>query len=113
MDLIVFLPFVALLAWLLVRSGRHEQRVIRGELGGEREPYVLAGECAAIARDGLLQTRRIDTLNRRDSKALVRLQHELAFCKRRVRDRGRDPEADPLVARWRQEIRALRGRSGS
>jgi RsiW-degrading membrane proteinase PrsW (M82 family) len=111
MDLVVFLPFVALLAWLLVRSGRHEQRVIREELGHEHAPFVLEGERAGIANDGLFQTRRIDALHRRDSKALVRLQHELAFRKRRVRDRGRDPEADPLVARWRDQIRKLRRRS--
>jgi RsiW-degrading membrane proteinase PrsW (M82 family) len=111
MDLIVFLPFVALLAWLLVRSGRHEQRVIRDELGSEGEPFVLEGERVAIANDGLFQTRRVDALHRRDSQALVRLQHELAFRKRRVRDRGRDPEGDPLVARWRDEIRELRARA--
>ena len=32
MDVIVFLPFFLLLAWLLVRSGRWEQRAIREEL---------------------------------------------------------------------------------
>ena len=111
MDLIVFLPFVALLAWMLVRSGRWERRVIREELATEGEPFVLEGEQPAIARDGLFRTRRIDALHPRVSKALVRLQHELAFRKQRVRDRGGDPEHDPLVARWRAEIGMLRERT--
>jgi hypothetical protein len=38
----------------------------------------------------------------------VNAQHELAFRKRRARDEGRDPDADPLVAAWRDEIRMLR-----
>ena len=108
LDLIVFLPFVLLLGLLIVRSGRWEQRVIRDELADEREPYVLPEEREAIANDGLFQTRRIDALHRRDSKRLVYLQHELAFRKRRVRDRGGDPERDPLVVLRRVQIRALR-----
>ncbi|MCL4761220.1 MAG: PrsW family intramembrane metalloprotease [Burkholderiales bacterium] len=111
LDLIVFLPFVALLGWMLVRSGRYERLVIRSELDGETAPIVLDEERDAIARDGAFRTRRIDRLHRRVSAALVRLQHELAFRKRRVRDRGGDPEADPLVARWRGEIRRLRARA--
>lgn len=110
LDLIVFLPFVALLGWVLVRSGRWEQRVIREELASEREPFVRASERAAIERDGVFRTRRIDALRPRVSKALVRLQHELAFRKHRVRARGGDPERDPLVARWRDAIRVLRER---
>jgi hypothetical protein len=35
---------------------------------------------------------------------LVNAQHELAFRKRRVRDQGRDPELDPIVAGWRKDI---------
>jgi hypothetical protein len=40
----------------------------------------------------------------------VNAQNELAFRRRRLRDRGFDPEQDPVVARWREEIAALRGR---
>ena len=69
---------------------------------------MLAEERAAIAADGIFRTRRLQALHPRTSGALVRLQHELAFRKHRVRARGGDPERDPLVARWRDEIRRLR-----
>lgn len=108
LDLIVFLPFVLLLGLLLVRSGRWEQRVIREELAAEAEPFVLPGEREAIARSALFGTRRIASARPRHARALVRLQHELAFRKRRVRDRGGDPERDPLVLLRRAQIRALR-----
>jgi hypothetical protein len=91
-----------------VKSGRWEREVIRDELALEPPDVVTAGEMAAVARDGAFRTRRIDRLQRKASAALVRLQHELAFRKRRVRLRGRDPQADPLVARWRDQIRRLR-----
>jgi RsiW-degrading membrane proteinase PrsW (M82 family) len=112
LDLIVFLPFVALLAFMLVRSGRWERDVIGTELADEARDLVTADELGTIRRDGLFSTRRIDRLHRRESAGLVRLQHELAFRKRRVRDRDGDPETDPLVARWRDEIRRLRTRQG-
>jgi hypothetical protein len=44
------------------------------------------------------------------SAALVNAQHELAFRKRRLRDRGFDPELDPLVAARRVQIHSLRAR---
>jgi hypothetical protein len=47
-------------------------------------------------------------VRRRESAALVNAQNELAFRKRRVRDDGKDPERDRLVAGWREEIRRLR-----
>jgi len=110
MNLVVFLPFVLLIAWLLVRSGRWEREVIRSELATEPSDIVTAEEMAAIERDGAFRTRRIDQLHPRESAGLVRLQHELAFRKRRERLRDRDPEDDALVARWREEIRRLRAR---
>jgi RsiW-degrading membrane proteinase PrsW (M82 family) len=112
-NLIVFLPFVLLIGWMLVRSGRWEREVIGSELAGEAPDVVTAEERAAIARDGMFRTRRIDRLRPRASAGLVRLQHELAFRKRRVRLRQRDPEADPLVARWRTAIRRLRATSST
>ena len=45
-----------------------------------------------------------------NSAALVNAQNELAFRKRRLRDRGFDPDSDPVSARWREEIAVLRGR---
>jgi hypothetical protein len=56
----------------------------------------------------MFRTRRIDRARPRASAALVNAQHELAFRKRRVRDEGRDPDADRLVDGWRNEIRRLR-----
>ncbi len=58
--------------------------------------------------DRVYRTRRIDTRNRAASAALVNAQHELAFRKRRLRDRRLDPEADPRVAERRLQIARLR-----
>ena len=108
-ELTVFLPFVALLALALWRSGVWERRVIREELADEIGRTVSTAEYADIAGDRMFRTRRIDPASPRESKALVNAQHELAFRKRRVRDAGRDPESDRLVQRWRDEIRRLTG----
>jgi len=108
MNLVVFLPFVALILFLLWRSGRWERHVIQEELASERGDIVTADEYEQIERDRVFRTRRIVTEGRRQSAALVNAQHELAFRKRRVRDRSGDPEADPLVVGWREEIRKLR-----
>jgi hypothetical protein len=56
----------------------------------------------------MLRTRRIDEMHPRVSAALVNAQHELAFRKRRVREEGNDPEQDPIVAGWREDILRLR-----
>jgi hypothetical protein len=108
-QLTLFLPFVLLLGFGLWRSGVWERRVIREELAGEVGRSVSSAEYDDIARDRAFRTRRIDELHPAVSAALVNAQHELAFRKRRARDEGRDPEADPLVAAWRDEIRMLRG----
>jgi len=108
LNLIVFLPFVLLIAWMLLKSGRSEREAIRSELATEPSDIVTADEMAAIERDGAFRTRRIDRLRPKQSAGLVRLQHELAFRKRRERLRGRDPEDDALIARWREEIRRAR-----
>ena len=108
-ELTVFLPFVAILAAALWRSGVWERRVIREELAPEVGRTVSAREYDEIAGDRMFRTRRIDPVAPRESAALVNAQHELAFRKRRVRDEGRDPERDPLVARWRGQIRRLTG----
>ena len=106
-NLVVFLPFVLLVGFLLWRSGRHERRVICEELEGEVGRAIAPEDMPAIRDDRLLRTRRIDRMNPAASAALVRAQHELAFRKRRVRDRGGDPEADPIVAGWREELDRL------
>jgi RsiW-degrading membrane proteinase PrsW (M82 family) len=107
-QLTVFLPFVVIMALSLWRSGVWERRVIREELADEIGRAVTEAEYVQIVRDRMLRTRRIDRLHPRTSAALVNAQHELAFRKRRVRDEHRDPESDPLVAGWREDIRRLR-----
>jgi len=107
-QLTLFLPFVLLLGFGLWRSGVWERRVIREELADEVGRSVTRGEYGDILRDRAFRTRRIDALHPAVSAALVNAQHELAFRKRRARDEGRDPDADPLVLAWRDEIRMLR-----
>ncbi|HEY7758796.1 MAG TPA: PrsW family intramembrane metalloprotease [Burkholderiales bacterium] len=107
-QLTIFLPFVAIMALVLWRSGVWERRVIREELADEIGRAVTSAEYREIVRDHVLRTRRIDRMRPRASSALVSAQHELAFRKRRVRDQREDPERDPLVAGWREDIRRLR-----
>ena len=59
-ELTIFLPFVAILAVALWRSGVWERRVIREELAAEVEQAVSEREYGAIAADGMFRTRRID-----------------------------------------------------
>jgi len=107
-ELTIFLPFVAIMAIALWRSGVWERRVIREELAEEVGREVSRSEYENIVADRMFRTRRIDRLHPRDSAALVNAQHELAFRKRRVRVGGGDPEQDRLVAGWRAEIARLR-----
>ncbi len=106
-NLVVFLPFVLLVGFLLWRSGRYEREVICEELEGEVGRSIAPEDIPAIRADGILRTRRIDRMNPAASAAMVHAQHELAFRKRRVRDRGGDPESDPLVVGWREELDRL------
>jgi protease PrsW len=111
-DLTVFAPFALLVALALWRSGVWERRVIREELASEIGRSVTPREYESIMADGILRTRRIDQLHPTRSAALVNAQHELAFRKRRVKDRGDDPEQDALVAGWRQDVQRLRRAGG-
>ena len=108
-ELTIFLPFVIILAFALWRSGVWERRVIREELAAEVGRTVSPQEYDEIAADRMFRTRRIDPRYPRASAAMVNAQHELAFRKRRVRDDGRDPEDDRLVAQWREQIGRLTG----
>ena len=107
-NLIIFLPFVMIMLVMLRQSGKWERRVIEEQLAEEVGSAVTSEEYAAIKRDGIFRTRRIDRLDRRRSAALVNAQHELAFRKRYVSAKGGDPGADGLVAGWRREIASLR-----
>jgi RsiW-degrading membrane proteinase PrsW (M82 family) len=108
LELTLFLPFVAIMAVALWRSGRWERRVIREELADEVGSSVSRLEYEQIVADRIFRTRRVDRTRPRESAALVNAQHELAFRKRRVRQEDRDPDRDRLVAGWREEIRRLR-----
>ncbi len=108
LELTLFLPFVAIMALALWRSGRWERRVIREELAGEVGGAVSEREYEQILGDRMFRTRRVERLHPRDSAGLVNAQHELAFRKRRVRQEDRDPDRDRLVAGWREEIRRRR-----
>jgi RsiW-degrading membrane proteinase PrsW (M82 family) len=109
-NLVVFLPFAVLLAVVIYRSGRAERRVILEELREEVGLSVTAEEYAAIATDRILRTRRVDSRHAGVSAALVDAQNELAFRKRRLRDRGHDPATDPRLQQRRAQIAALRQR---
>jgi protease PrsW len=107
-NLVLFLPFVLIILVALRISGKWERRVIQEQLASEVGGAVTPEEFAEICRDGTFRTRRIKSLDRRRSAALVNAQHELAFRKRAVIAEGRDPGTDNLVASWRREIADLR-----
>jgi RsiW-degrading membrane proteinase PrsW (M82 family) len=107
-ELSIFVPFILIIVVALWRSGLWERRVIREELASEVGSLLTTAEYQDILADRMLRTRRIGQLNRRSSVALVNAQNELAFRKRRVRENGGNPEQDPIVAGWRQEILRLR-----
>lgn len=109
-NAVIFLPFVAVVAWLLKISGDWERRVIREELATEIGETITESEYETVLLDRRWRTRRIGRVDRAASRVLVNAQNELAFRKRRVRDRGGDPSVDPGVERWRRAIAAARGR---
>jgi RsiW-degrading membrane proteinase PrsW (M82 family) len=109
-NLVIFLPFALLLAWIIRRSGRWEREVIREELAGEVGRSITAEEFAAVERDSTFRTRRIHASDHAASAALVNAQNELAFRKRRLRDRGFDAEQDPVVGARREVSGARRDR---
>jgi RsiW-degrading membrane proteinase PrsW (M82 family) len=108
LELIIFLPFILLLAVAFWRSSVWERRVIREELKDEVGGALSANEHRDILADGLFQTHRIDPTRRAASAALINAQRELAFRKRRARDQGRNPDRDQLTTEWRRAIERLR-----
>lgn len=109
-NLVIFLPFVLLLAWVIRRSGQWEREVIGEELRSELGRSITEQEYQGVIADRRYRTRRIEGANRAAAEAIVRAQNELAIRKRRLADRGFDPESDPIVAGRRAEIAELRGR---
>ena len=107
-NLLLFLPFVLIVLVTLRASGKWERRVIEEQLASEVGGAVTPEEFAEIRRDGIFRKRRLKSVDRRRSAALVNAQHELAFRKQAVIAEGGDPESDELVASWRGEIADLR-----
>jgi protease PrsW len=108
LQLTIFLPFLLIILVGVWRSGVWERRVIREELADEVGRAVTEREYRDIVGDRMFRTRRIDQAHPDLSAALVNAQHELAFSRHRARRAGRDPEKDPLVAGWQDDIRRLR-----
>ncbi len=108
LQLVIFLPLIVILAVALWRSSVWERKVVREELSDEAGDAVSPREHRDILDDGLFQTRRIDPARPKASAALVNAQHELAFRKRRVRDKGSNPDLDWRTEDWRREIQRLR-----
>lgn len=107
-NLVVFLPFALLLVAIIYRSGKAERKVIVEELAQEIGRSVTEKEFAAITAERTFRTHRIDPRHRRVSCALINAQNELAFRKRRLRDRGFDPALDGVLEQRRAQIAALR-----
>ncbi|MGH2407039.1 MAG: PrsW family intramembrane metalloprotease [Candidatus Limnocylindrales bacterium] len=104
-------PFYLLAAFLLLRSGDWERRVIREGLADEIGGAVTAPEYALIDRDRRFATRSIPGVTAATGRAIVNAQNELAFRKWRVRAGGGQVETDAAVGAWRTEVARLRGPS--
>ncbi len=108
LEVITFLPLILILTVAFWRSSVWERRVVREELRDEVGGALSANEHRDILADGMFQTNRIDPARPAASAALINAQHELAFRKHRVRDRGGDPDRDRLTTEWRRAIQRLR-----
>ncbi|MGQ9910352.1 MAG: PrsW family intramembrane metalloprotease [Candidatus Flexifilum sp.] len=107
-DLILFTPALLLIGLGIWRSGIWERRIIREELRTEAPEIVTPEELDRIEHDHILRTRRIAALDRARSRRIVNAQNEIAFRKRKLRQRGLDPDQDRVVQHWRDIIRSLR-----
>ncbi len=108
LELILFSPFLAVLMLLLWRSGVWERNVIREERADEVGTTITPEEYERVKKDGIFRSRRIARGSSNHARALVAAQNELAFRKRHVRIDGHNPESDPIVTGWREEISRLR-----
>jgi protease PrsW len=107
-TLIVQFWAYAILAYLLIRSGKEELEIIRIYLKSEVGLSVTPEEYALIVSDQLLHTRRLPNNCRNNEKAIINAQNELAFRKWHLSREEKDPEKDLLVLAWRQDIARLR-----
>ncbi len=107
-NLIIFFPFMLLMLLIIRKSGLWERAVLREQLADEASSIVTPQEMQTINGIGPFATRTIPGMSRAQSARIVNAQHELAFRKQRIRAKGADPNADPLIAGWRAEIQKLR-----
>ena len=109
MNIVVQFWAYALLALLLIKSGRDEIRVIRRYLANEIGRAVTPEEYVQIENEKLFMSRRIPGYAGDREMAIVNAQNELAFRKWHLANEGIDIESDPLVGAWREDIAKLRG----
>ena len=108
LQLTIFLPFVVLMVLVLWRSAGWERQVIHEEVEDEIGRAGTPSECRDIVGDGLLRTRRIDRMHPPQLSGASQRSTRARVRKRRVRHERNDPDADPLIAGWREDIRRLR-----
>ena len=100
--------FYAAVLELLQEGGRWEQAVVRAELAEEIGTAVTPDEYRLIEADWGWGPRVIPNFPDAAGRRIANAQNELALRKWRVRHNGGDPEADPVVIAWRQDIAAFR-----
>ncbi len=102
-------PYLVLLI-LLGLSAQWERGVLKTYLADEVGTTVLPNEYAAItAGIPIFGMRNTARAGGRHARQIANAQTELAFRKWHLAREGHDPQSDPLVAAWRQDIHTLRG----
>lgn len=107
-GLVVFVPFVVLIAVMLWKTGTWELKTVRDELADESDEIVTPEERSVIANEGRWRIRRYGWLPRSKSSELVTAQNELAFAKQWAAQHGNDPGSVLSQADARARILALR-----
>lgn len=104
--------FYAAVLEMLQEGGRWERAVIRAELADEVGTAVTPDEYRLLEGEPGWGVRVIPGFPGAAGRRLANAQNELALRKWRVRHDGGNPEADSIVAAWRQDIAALRRNTG-
>jgi hypothetical protein len=103
---------IVLLAVLLVRSARFERATIREQLRPGIGTIITPEEYAELEAEPLLGLRTIPGETRARSRAIVTAQNKLALGRWRAAQDGRDPDTDPIVEAWAEELARLRADAG-